>query len=408
MRGAGGGGPGQQHCAPARPMTDRAPGTPIAAIVGVAESSLGVTGMSILELQGEASLAALTDAGVSLQDVDGLFTNGAGQFSASQVAEYLGIHPRWTDSTMAGGASYELFVARAAESINAGLVNVALVSYGSNQRSARSRRLGGMQDQQQMPVGQLESPYGPLNPISFYAMAARRHFHEYGTTSEQLAEVAVAAREWALANPKAFRHDDGPLTVVDVLASPLVSSPLHVLDCCLVTDGGGAVVLTSIERARSLRQPVVSLVGHGEATTHVAMSQVPDLTRTGAVDSGRRAFAMAGLQPNDVDVAEVYDSFTITVLLTLEALGFCGPGEAGAFLADGRARPGGAFPPPPPGGGLSYCHPGMYGIFLVIEAVRQLRGEAGDRQVPRAEVALAHGTGGILSTHGTLVLRRER
>jgi acetyl-CoA acetyltransferase len=388
-------------------MKGRAPGTPIAAIAGVAESSLGVTGKSILELQAEATLAALDDAGLALHDVDGLFTNGAGQFSASQVAEYLGIHPRWTDSTMAGGASYELFVARAAEAVDAGLVDVALVSYGSNQRSARSRRLGGPQDEQ-MPAGQLESAYGPLNPISFYAMAARRHFHEHGTTPEQLAEVAVAAREWALKNPKAFRHDDGPLTVDDVLASPLVSSPLHVLDCCLVTDGGGAVVLTSLERARSLRPPVVTLVGHGEATTHVGMSQAPDLTRTGAVDSGRRAFAMAGLQPGDVDVTEVYDSFTITVLLTLEALGFCARGEAGAFLADGRARPGGTFPLNTSGGGLSYCHPGMYGIFLVIEAVRQLRGEAGDRQVPGAEVALAHGTGGILSTHGTLLLRRER
>ncbi|MGH9109626.1 MAG: acetyl-CoA acetyltransferase [Acidimicrobiales bacterium] len=388
-------------------MKGRSAGTPIASIVGVAESSLGITGKSILELQSEATLAALDDAGLALHDVDGLFTNGAGQFSASQVAEYLGIRPRWTDSTMAGGASYELFVARAAEAIDAGLVDVALVSYGSNQRSARSRRLGGPQGEQ-MPAGQLEAPYGPLNPISLYAMAARRHFHEHGTTPEQLAEVAVAARQWALRNPRAFRHDDGPITVDDVLASPLVSSPLHTLDCCLVTDGGGAVVLASLERARSLRPPVVSLVGHGEATTNVGMSQVPDLTRTGAVDSGRRAFAMAGLEPGDVDVTEIYDSFTITVLLTLEALGFCPPGESGAFLADGRARPGGAFPLNTSGGGLSYCHPGMFGIFLVIEAVRQLRGEADGRQVPGPEVALAHGTGGILSTHATLLLRRER
>lgn len=385
----------------------RPPGTPIAAVAGVAESSLGITGKTILELQAEATLAALDDAGLSLGDVDGLFTNGAGQFSASQVAEYLGVRPAWTDSTMAGGSSYELFVARAAEAIHAGLVEVALVSYGSNQRSARSRRLGGLQEDQ-MPAGQLEVPYGPLNPISLYAMAARRHFHEYGTTSEQLAEVAAAARQWALLNPKAFRHDDGPLTVGDVLASPLVSSPLHSLDCCLVTDGGGAVVLTSVDRARDLRRPPVTVIGHGEATTHVAMSQVPDLTRTGAADAGRRAFDMAGLGPDDVDVTEVYDSFTITVLLTLEALGFCPRGESGAFLADGRARPGGAFPLNTSGGGLSYCHPGMFGIFLVIEAVRQLRGECGDRQVPGAEVALAHGTGGIFSTHATLLLRRER
>lgn len=382
----------------------RPPGTPIAAVAGVAESSLGITGKTILELQAEATVAALGDAGLSLADVDALFTNGAGQFSASQVAEYLGLHPAWCDSTMAGGASYEVFVARAAEAIHAGLIDVALVSYGSNQRSARARRLGGPQEEQ-MPVGQLEVPYGPLNPISLYAMAARRHFYEHGTTSEQLAEVAVAARQWALLNPKAFRYGDGPLTVDDILSSPLVSSPLHTLDCCLVTDGGAAVVLTSLERARDLRRHPVALVGHGEATTNVAMSQVPNLTRTGAAESGRRAFAMAGLGPGDVDVTEVYDSFTVTVLLTLEALGFCGPGEGGAFIADGRTRPGGAFPLNTSGGGLSYCHPGMFGLLLVVEAVRQLRGEAGARQVPGANVALAHGTGGILSTHATLLLQ---
>lgn len=384
---------------------DRARGTPIAAVAGVAESSLGVTGKTILELQAEATLAALDDAGLSLGDVDGLFTNGAGQFSASQVAEYLGLRPTWSDSTMAGGASYEVFVSRAAEAIHAGLIDVALVSYGSNQRSARSRRLGGLQEDQ-MPAGQFEVPYGPLNPVSFYAMAARRHIHEHGTTGEQLAEVAVAAREWALLNPKAFRFGDGPLTADDVLASPVVSSPLHTLDCCLVTDGGGAVVLTSLERARDLPQPRVALLGHGEATTHVGMSQVADLTRTGAAESGRRAFEMAGLGPGDVDVVEVYDSFTVTVLLTLEALGFCPPGESGAFLSDGRARPGGTFPLNTSGGGLSYCHPGMFGLLLVVEAVRQLRGAAGPRQVRGAEVALAHGTGGIFSTHATLLLQR--
>jgi acetyl-CoA acetyltransferase len=385
----------------------RRSGEPIAALVGVAESELGITGRSILELQSQAALRALQDCGLELTDVDGLFTNGAGQFSASQVAEYLGIRPSWMDSTMAGGCSYEMFVAHAAEAIRAGVIEVALISYGSNQRSARSRKLGGMLDEA-MPSGQLEHCYGPLFPISQYAMAARRHAHEFGTTPEHLAEVAVAAREWALLNPVAFRHTDGPLSVETVLTSATISSPLHALDCCLVTDGGGAVVLTSLDRARDLRRPPVALLGHGEATSNMTMSQVPDLTLTGAVQSGQRAFAMAGCTPADIDVVEVYDSFTITVLLTIEALGFCGRGEAGPFLATGRARPGGDFPLDTSGGGLSYCHPGMFGIFLVIEAVRQLRGECGARQVPDAEIALAHGTGGIFSTHATLLLATDR
>jgi len=223
-----------------------------------------------------------------------------------------------------------------------------------------------------------------------------------------MAEVAVAAREWALLNPVAYRYGSGPLSVEQVLQSPIISSPLHTLDCCLITDGGGAVVLTSLERAKSLRQPPVSVLGYGETTSHISLSQMPDLTATGASISAGRAFGMAGVGPADIDVAQVYDSFTITVLLTLEALGFCDPGEAGAFVEGGRIRPGGDFPLNTSGGGLSYCHPGMFGIFLLIEAVRQLRGEASARQVPGAEIALAHGTGGVLSTHSTVVLAVDR
>lgn len=376
-------------------------------IVGVAESDLGVTDRSILELQTQAILNALDDAGLALDDVDGLFTNGVGRFPATTVAEYLGIRPTWTDSTAAGGSSYEIFVAHAAEAIRTGRCEVAVVSYGSNQRSARTRTLGGA------PVGDapedlLERPYAPLQPMSMYALAAQRHMHEFGTTPEQLAEVAVAARAWALRNPKAFRFDAGPLTVDDVLASPLVSSPLHTLDCCLITDGGGAVVLTSAARADDLRRPPVAVLGHGETPTHIGISQMPDLTATGGYESARRAYAMAGLTPADIDVWQLYDSFTITVLLTLEAVGACGRGEAGAFVEKGRIAPGGDFALNTSGGGLSYCHPGMYGIFLVIEAVRQLRGESGDRQVDGAEVALCHGTGGILSTHSTLILGPSR
>jgi len=377
------------------------------AIAGAAEGSLGVTGKSILELQAEGTIAALDDAGLSVRDVDGLFCSTVQRFSAPQFAEYLGIFPTWIDSTMAGGSSYEMFVAHASEAIRTGRCEVALISYGSNQRSARSRKLGGQIDEN-APDAQFEMPYGPLSPISLYAMAAQRHMHEFGTTSEQLAEVAVAARAWALRNPRAFKHDDGPLTVDDVLASPLVSDPLHALDCCLITDAGGAVVMTTAERARDLPKPPVMVLGHGETTTNVGMSQIPDLTAIGARVAGERAYAMAGLGPADVDVAELYDSFTITVLLELEALGFCGRGEAGEFVTKGRIAPGGDFPMNTSGGGLSYTHPGVFGLFLVIEAVRQLRGEGGDRQVPGAEIALCHGTGGILSTHSTVILGVDR
>jgi len=376
-----------------------------AAIVGVAESDLGLTGASILTLQTQATRAALDDAGLTLRDVDGLCTNGLSRFSTTQLAEYLGISPVWTDSTFAGGASYEIFVARAAEAIRSGLCTTVLIAYASNQRSARSRSLGGVAEPH-APGTWYEASYGALDPISLYGMAAQRHMHEFGTTPEQLAEVAVAARAWALLNPKAFHYASGPLTVDAVLASPLVSSPLHALDCCLVTDGGGAVVMTTLERAGALRRPAVRVLGYGEATTNMSMSQIPDLTRTGAADAATRAFAMAGLGSAEMDVVQLYDSFTITVLLTLEALGFCARGESGAFVSGGRLGPGGDRPINTSGGGLSYCHPGMFGIFLVIEAVRQLRGEAGARQLPRARTAVCHGTGGILSTHATVVLGR--
>jgi acetyl-CoA acetyltransferase len=372
-------------------------------ISGVAESDLGVTDKTVLELNAQAALRALDDAGLSLRDVDALYTTGVGRFPPTQVAEYLGIFPTWIEGTQAGGSSYEIFVAHAAEAIKSGRCDVALVTYGSNQRSARSRRFGGIQDHS-APDAQFEAPYGPLMPLSSYALAAQRHMHEFRTTPEQLAEVAVAARGWALRNPVAYRHGDGPLTIDDVLSSPMVSTPLHALDACLITDGGGAVVMTTLERARDLRAQPVRVLGYGETTTHVGISQMPDLTATGGYVSSGLAYSMAGLSPSDIDVAELYDSFTITVLLTLEALGFCERGEAGAFVEDGRIAPGGDFALNTSGGGLSYCHPGIFGIFLVIEAVRQLRGECGARQVPEARTAICHGTGGILSTHATVIL----
>jgi acetyl-CoA acetyltransferase len=374
-----------------------------AAIVGVAESDLGLTGRSALELQAQAVVRALDDAGLSLDQVDGVASVGVPRFPAVQTAEYLGLRPIWSESSFSGGSSFEVLASRAAQAVTIGEAEIVLVVYGSNQRSARSRSLAGVLDPAQ-PESQFDAPYAPLSPVSFYAMAAQRHMHEYGTTSAQLAEVAVAAREWALLNPVAFRYGQGSLTHDQVLSSSLVSSPLHALDCCLVTDGGGAAVITSKDRARGLRKQPVSILGWGECTTHHGFTQMPDLTKTGAVESGARAWAMSGLGPGDMDVVQIYDSFTITVLLSLEALGFCRRGEAGAFVADGKLRPGGSFALNTSGGGLSYTHPGMFGIFLIIEAVRQLRGECGARQVAGARTAVCHGTGGILSHNATLVL----
>ena len=373
-----------------------------AAIVGVAESDLGEVGPGFtpLDLIGQATDRALADAGLNKESVDGLFSASAYYSMATVSAgEYLGIRPRYSDATNMGGSSFVSHLLHAAAALEAGLCEVALVIYASTQRSGGGFR--GVSD----PPNPYEAPYGPRYPVSMYALAASRHMHEYGTTREQLAEVAVAAREWAKLNPKAFMRDD--LTVEDVLASRMISSPLSLLDCCLVTDGGGALVVTSTERAKDLRKAPVYLLGAGEAHWHRNISQMPDLTVTAAVDSGPRAYEMAGVGPESVDVAMLYDAFTINPILFLEDLGFCEKGEGGAFVEGGRIAPGGKLPVNTNGGGLSYNHPGMYGLLLLVEAVRQLRGECGERQVEGARVALAHGNGGVLSSQVTAVLGTE-
>jgi acetyl-CoA acetyltransferase len=377
------------------------------AIVGAAECDLGVTDKSILTLQSQAVTRALADAGLTLADVDGIATTGVSRFSATQLADYFGIVPTWTDSTFAGGSAFEMFVARAAQAIAAGQCSTVVISFASNQRSARSRKLGGVHEAW-IPEAQFEEPYDMLYPLSYYAMAAQSYLHRYGGTREQLAEIAIAAREWALLNPEAFRYGKGSLSVEDVLGSTMISSPLTAADCCLVTDGGGAVVLTSLERARDLRRRPVEVLGYGERTTNTSFTAVTDLAVPGARGAVQDAYARAGITAADVDVAEVYDSFTITAALSVEALGLCAPGEALDFIQGGTIRPGGSHPLNTNGGGLSYCHPGQYGVLLLVEAVRQLRGECGDRQVPGAEIAVAHGTGGILSTHATVVLGADR
>jgi acetyl-CoA acetyltransferase len=373
-----------------------------AVIVGVAESDLGEIGPGFtpLDLIGQATSRALEDAGLEKADVDGLFSASAYYHMPTlSVGEYLGIRPRYSDATNLGGSSFVSHLFHAAAAIDAGLCEVALIVYGSTQRSAGGRLVSGSET---LPY---EGPYRPRYPVSMYALAASRHMHEYGTTREQLAEVAVAAREWAKLNPKAFVRDD--LSVEEVLDSRMVSSPLSVLDCCLVTDGGGAVLVTSAVRARDLRKPPVYLLGAGEAHWHRNISQMPDLTVSAAAESGPRAYGMAKIGPEDVDVAMLYDAFTINTVLFLEDLGFCRKGEGGAFVSGGRISPGGELAVNTNGGGLSYNHPGMYGLLLLVEATRQIRGECGERQVAGANVTLVHGNGGVLSSQVSAVLGSE-
>ena len=375
--------------------------TPV--IVGAAECDLGVTNKSILELQAQAVTRALTDAGLKISDIDGLATNAISRFSVTQLADYLGITPTFSDSTFAGGSSFEMFVARAYQAVATGQCKVVVVSFASNQRSAKSRSLAGVIEHH-TPEAQFESSYGPLYPLTYYAMAAQRYIHDVKDGRAALNEIAISARAWALLNPKAYRYGSNPLTQADIEASELISSPLRTADCCLVTDGGGAIVITSLERAHDLRKKPVSFLGFGEATTNSGMTTHRDLRVMGSQISGAAAFEMAGVSPEEIDVVEIYDSFTITTLLTLEGLGFAQKGGGAAFVLDGKTRPGGSFPLNTNGGGLSYSHPGQYGILLLVEAVRQLREECGDRQVSGAKLALAHGTGGIFSTHATVIL----
>jgi acetyl-CoA acetyltransferase len=369
------------------------------AIVGAAESDLGLVavGMTPVDLMAQAVSRALDDAGIEMHEVDGLCVAAAQLLMPSvALSTYLGISPTFIDATSIGGASFLSHVASAEAAIAAGRCETVVIAYGSTRRSTRgSGGIGSDPDP-------YESPYSPIAPFSHYAFAASRHMYQFGTTREQLAAVAVSARKWAQMNPKAFNRE--PLTIDDVLGSRMMSYPLTVRDSCLLTDGGGAVVIVSADRARSLRKPPAYVLGTGQAVTHMAISEMADLTITGAATSGADAYAMARLGPTDVDVVEVYDAFTINTLLFLEDLGFCAKGESGAFVESGAIDPGGARPVNTNGGGLSYCHPGMYGIFLLIEATRQIRGECGDRQVPNAEVALAHGNGGFLSAQSTVIL----
>jgi acetyl-CoA acetyltransferase len=384
-----------------------------AAIVGAVDdvSPTGMLGRWGRELEIAMVEDALADAGLTLDDVDGLCYAGYSPMAVNQLAEELAIHPRFIDGTFTGGSSFEVHVEHAAAAIAAGLCEVVVSVYGQTPRSDRKTGRGaGFGGRRPQPMGppdptmEWQLPYGLQMPVGPYALAASAHMARYGTTPEQLAQIAVSTREWAQRNPRACERD--PLTIDDVLASPMIASPLHKLDCCLVSDGAGAFVMTTAERATDLAKPPVYVLGAGTATTHnSSISEMGDLTTTGGAVSGPRAFGMAGVAPDDVDLLMGYDSFTITQLLHLEDLGFCAKGEGGAFVEDGKLGPGGSLPTNTNGGGLSYTHPGMYGMFLIVEAVRQLRGEAEpERQLADPSIAVCHGSGGILSVMSTVVL----
>lgn len=371
------------------------------AIVGIAEvDTFKTEGRSPSGLAAVAAREAVRDAGLEFGDIDGLFTSSAYySMPTLTIGEYLGLNPRFVDSTSIGGCSFISHVAHATAAIEAGLCEVALVLYGSTQRSDRGKLVSNAE------WSTYEQPYGLIHPLSSIGMIANRHMHEYGTTSEHLAEVAVSARKWAQLNPNAPYPKE--LTVEEVLESQVITSPLHKLDCCLVTDGGAALVLTSAERARDLRDDPIYLMGAGEAQNHRNILQMDDLTTTRAGESAKRAMDIAQVGLPDIDTVHVYDAFTITLMILLEDLGFCAKGEGGPFIADGNIAPGGTVPVNTNGGGMSFCHPGMLSMFLLVEAVRQLRGTAGERQIPGARRSLVHGMGLTLAAHATAVLSND-
>ncbi|MFC4274546.1 thiolase [Achromobacter aloeverae] len=375
-----------------------------AAIVGVGHAGLGqANGYTEMEILVQAAHRAVTDAGLTMQDIDGICTASvAATMWSMPVIEHLGIRPTFIDSTMLGGSSFVAHLLPAIHALSTGQCNAVLVCYGSTQRTSTLSRAEIGRVRKNFDPQPYETPYDPLSPLSSYALAAARHMHQYGTTREQLAEVALSASKWAQLNPEAQRRN--PVTLDEILASPMVSDPLTVRDCCLVTDGAGAYVLVRADRAKDMRHKPVYVLGNATAVWNRQISSMHDVTVTAAQESGRRAFDMAGVRPADIDVLELYDAFTINPILFLEDLGFCAKGEGGAFVSGGRIAPGGELPVNTNGGGLCCVHPGMYGIFITIEAVRQLRGDTGARQVAGARLALVHGNGGTLSSQSTAIL----
>jgi acetyl-CoA acetyltransferase len=368
------------------------------AIVSATTHALGESrDFTAMELAAGASVKALAAIGLKPRDVDAIFVAlPEDPMSGLGLAEYLGVQTKLTDNNRTGGSSFETHAIHAALALEAGACDVALIAYGSNQRSAAGKLITSLRP------NPYEWRYRLPRPVGSYALVAARYMHCYGVTRDAFAEVAIAARRWAQLNPDAFMREE--LTREGYDKARMVADPLSVRDCCLVTDGAAAIVMTRADRARDLAARPVYLLGGAAATEHRDIAQMPDLTVTAAVHSGARAFAQAGVRPSDLDVVELYDAFTINVLLFLEDLGFCKKGEAADFVAGGRIAPGGALAVNTNGGGLSCTHPGMYGLFTIVEAVEQLAGRAGARQIANARLALAHGNGGEFSSQATLVL----
>ena len=372
---------------------------PLLAIVGAANAPSQDSGeLSPVGLMAEAASCALEATSLTKADIDGLLSASSYYYMPTMtIGEYLQIRPRYTDSTTIGGCSFIAHLRHAASAIAAGEMSVGLIAHSSTQRTDGSRFVKSMSESLAYEV-----PYGPLWPITGYAMMAQRHMHEFGTTPEQLAEVAVAAREWALLNPVA--RQTKPLTIEDVVSSPMVSSPLHRYDCCLVTNGGGALIVASPDRAPDLCEKPVYVWGAAESHDSRYVSGLPDFVTSPASVTGPAALDEAGVALADIDVFQIYDSFTIANIVTLEDLGLCGKGEGGPFVEGGTIRPGGKLAVNTSGGGLSYRHPGMLGMVLLLEAMVQLRGEGDRRQVAGAQTALVHGLGAIHMSGATAVL----
>ena len=360
------------------------------AVVGVGLTEFGgLPGHSHMEIMAKAIDKAITDAGIHKDEIDGIFSaNFVEMLTPLTVAEYLGINPTYMDGTNTGGSVFVNSMQSAAAALSLGLCNVALICYGSNSATGPFTHPPAMHT--------VEDVYRPRNPITPYALAANRHMHEFGTTREQLAEVAVSARAWAQLNPAATMRD--PLSVEDVVNARMIVDPLGKFDCCLISDGGAAMIMVRKDRAQDFPKKPVYMLGVGSRTDHNLISCMPDLTTTAAKEAAAAAFAMAGVSPADIDVVELYDAFTINTILFLEDMGFCEKGEGGAFVSNGNIAPGGSLPVNTNGGGLSCVHPGMYGMFLMIEAVQQLRGECGERQVDNAKLAACNGSGGFLAS----------
>ena len=376
------------------------------AVVGLAESGCGIaSGWSAMEIMANSVHDALDDAGIKLNEVDGVFAATAfHSMAAMSLSEYLGLKPKFADGSQIGGSSFLSHILTAALALDAGLINVAVVAYGSNQKS-----IGGFKTiSEAMPY---EAQYEPRMPVTAYALAAKRYMHEFGASREDLANVAVSARDWALLNPRAYTYEKGPLTIEDVLSARPIVDPLGKLDCCLVTDGGAAVVMTRSDRAKDTKNTPIYLLGAAMEHHHRMVSEMPDLVRTSAIDSSQRAFKMSSYKATDMDSIQLYDAFTINTLLFLEDLGFCKKGEAIELVKNNNIGPSGSLKVNTNGGGLSCVHPGMYGLFVTLEAIRQLRNSAGDNVgkrsdggwIDNAKLSVAHGNGGVLSSQVTNV-----